>query len=178
MNTKSPPLFVFFSKRDALFSRLISYFQDGISHTGFRFYLPLITPPWILEAKASGGFGYSDHEEFEKTAEVVEEFEILWTHEEREHFIDLTKKLLREKYGWLGLIGMTVVLLCKKLGGWSDNPFPQGIFCSQATYRILKDVFKFYIDGNPNERRVGPDDLRIMLRQLAITQPEKVKKTK
>lgn len=173
MNPKAP-LHLFFSKRESLISRIIASLQDGISHCGFIYYLPRIDSPYILESKGHGGFNYSDDDEFKANVKIVEEYQILWTTAERQAFIDFTNKLLREQYGFLGVVGMIIVLLFKHCGGKTHNPFIQGYFCSQATYLVIRDVFGFLIDGNPDERSVGPDDLRDYMRQLAQQRPEKV----
>lgn len=156
-------------------SKIIANFQDGISHCGIRFKLPLIDKWWVFEARGHGGLSYSNPYDFEKEIKIVEEYKINCVNDEIIKVLNLSDSMLRSPYGYFGLFGMVFVLICKKLGGWTMNPFPWGYFCSQATYKILKNVFKFYVDGDPDENRVGPDDLRNMLKELSKTNPDKVK---
>lgn len=169
---------VFFSKRENIISRIMAYFQNGISHCGFFYYLPLIDSPFILESKGHGGFNYSDDDEFFSNVKIIEQYAIKWNNVERQVFIDRTNKLLREQYGFLGVLGMLVVLVMRHCGGKTHNPFIQGLFCSQTTYRILRDIFQFTMDGDPDERTVGPEDLRDFMRQLSQQKPEKVVRIK
>lgn len=167
---------VFFSCRPKnRLSRIMADLQDGVSHTGFRFFM---FKTWLWEAKGHGGLSYSDHIDFEKNVVIVEEYLIKWTNEEKMECLLYMDTLLRNSYGFFGVLGMIAVLICKKLGGWTDNPFPWGFFCSQAVYKILKDVFRFYVDGDPSESRVGPDDLRDMFRELSIKYPDKIVRLK
>ena len=170
-------LTIYFSIRKANpISRFFASLQDGISHAGFSFKLPQINKLWIWESKGHGGLSYSDPVEFEANVTVIETYQIAWTENERMIALFQMDRLLREHYGYMGVLGMTVVLICKKLGGWSENPFPTGYFCSKAVYTVLKDVFKFYVDGDPSESRIGPEDLRDLFRELIVKYPDKVKR--
>ena len=176
LTSESKGLRIFFSHRpDNIVSNLIAKFQGGISHVGFRFFMFKV---WLWEAKGHGGLSYSDPTDFMQKAVIVEEYEIMWTDAEKAEALRIMDTLLRQTYGFLGVLGMSVVLIAKKLGGWTLNPFPWGFFCSQAVYRIMTDVFKVYIDNNPDENRVGPEDLKILLQELVMTSPEKFKRIK
>ncbi len=176
LTAESKGLRVFFSHRpDNILSNLIAKFQGGISHVGFRFFMFKV---WLWEAKGHGGLSYSDPVDFMQKSQIIEEYEIMWTEDEKAHALQIMDSLLRQTYGFLGVLGMTAVLIAKKLGGWTMNPFPWGFFCSQAVYKVLKEVFKVYIDNNPEENRVGPEDLQDLFRDLSTKNPEKFKRIK
>lgn len=75
-----------------------------------------------------------------------------------------TLQLVNKPYGYLQLVGFIWVWFWAKLGHKEQNPFDEGIICSELVYYFLRDVGYeklVELDLDPND--VAPDHLRILI---------------
>jgi hypothetical protein len=152
-------------KRFAIGSWLIRLYQlTKFSHTYIRLPVGDRWPSDKIIQASDGLVNHMSFTQFEKRAEIIEEFEIEVTDEE---YHNLTRNYLHElagaRYGFKQNIGIVFVHIAKLLGYKNcKNPWPQGFNCSEFVVHCLKSKLPKYF-GHLDPDTVTPKEVFLAL---------------
>lgn len=133
-------------KKFKIFSKLIRwYLKTPYSHVYMKFYSKSLDR-WIIYEAVGNGVRFIGKNLFEKTVDIVEEFEIPITDEKQIEMLQWCVDNSGVKYGCLQNIGIVVANILRL----NKNPFKSGKNCSELIAEAIEhaNIYKFNKDLN------------------------------
>lgn len=149
-------MIVGFSKAKNILSRLIRWVtKSEVSHTFLR--LKIKGQDMVLHSN-QWGVNFDQYEDFVKHSDIVAQFELTMEQEDAAWDYALTK--LDRPYDFLAIAGFAWVLLNKRFGRKTKNPFPNksAYFCSELVIEALKAA-EFPGSADLDRELTSPEDL-------------------